>query len=264
MQRLPVCFVPVTVVLLTCGCGLFPALSARGDATGERRRAQLAKVQRVIVIPAFFGTETLSKLDDRKTHPEKGKSDAKLTEYAEQLRSLQTHACEWLLQRVKARTNFRIVPQDELEAALKDLKLMPQTLFQNRGRLKGKSFAAPDRAAVRTLAERLHADAVLLSTLDEPRHNNGAYLFDPLAGITYDSPKVRGKMAFWMLLPDGAEVLHETTEVMHPVSKIGARTFLLTDWTETEDEIIEDFLDELTRYTPLKTIDRKAGAENGR
>jgi hypothetical protein len=264
MQRFPVLFVRMIAVLLLSGSCLFLSLCARADATGERRRAQLAKVQRVVVVPPFLATETLNKLDEQKAHPEKGKPDAKLAEYAGQLRTLETHAREWLTQRVKARTNFEVVAPEEFVAALKALKLTPQTLFQNGGKMKGKGFAAPESVAVRALALRLHADAVLLCTLDEPRRSGGGYLFDPLAGLSYDSPKVRGKMGFWLILPDGKEVLHETTEVLHPVSKIGSRTFLQTDWTETEDEVIEDFLDELTRYTPLKTTGGKPTAERGR
>jgi hypothetical protein len=217
----------------------------------------LAKVQRVIVVPPFFGTETLSKLDAQKEHPGKVAPDAKLIAYGGQLRTIESHVREWLPQRLISRTNFQIVPQEELQAALKDLNLTPHALFQNAGMLKGKTFALPDIAAVRTLAQRLHADAVLLSTLDEPRRDTGTYLFDPLNGLSYDSAKVHGKIAFWFLLPDGTEVLHAYAEVLHPVSKLGSRTFLLADWTETEDEIVEDFLDELTRYTPLKTPDRK-------
>jgi hypothetical protein len=257
MQRFPVPFVRrMTVLLVFISC-LLLSLSAQGDATGDKRRAQLTKVQRVIVVPPFFGTETLSKLDAQTAHPEKARPEARLIEYGKQLRSIENHVREWLPQRVTARTNFQIVPQEELQAALKELNLTPQTLFQNAGMMKGKSFAAPDIAMVRLLAQRLHADAVLLSTLDEPRHNSGAYLFDPLSGVSYDSPKVRGKIGFWLLLPDGTEVMHAYTEVLHPVSKLGSRTFLLTDWTETEDEVVEDFLDELTRYTPLKTPERK-------
>ncbi len=251
-------------VLLAAGSCLFLSVTAQGDAAGEKRRAQLAKVQRVIIVPPFIGTETLSRLDAQKAPPEKGKPDAKLIAYGAQLRSLENHVREWLPQRVKARTNFQIVPTEELEAALKELNLTPQTLFQNAGKMKGRSFAVPDSAGVRALVQRLHADAVLLSTLDEPRHNSGAYLFDPLAGLSYDSPKVRGKIGFWLLLPDSTEALHAYMEVLHPVSKLGSRTFLLIDWTETEDQVIEDFLDELTRYTPLKTPDRRPPAADSR
>lgn len=263
MQRFPVLLFRMMAVLLVCGACVLCSLSARADATGDRRRVQLAKVQRVVLVPPFLGTDTLSKLDDSKAHPEKGVPDAGLREYSGQLRALEAHAREWLPQRVTARTNFQIVPVDELTAALKELKLTPQTLFQNAGKMKGKSFAEPDSTAVRALARLLHADAVLLATLDEPRRNNGGYLFDPLSGVTYDNPKVRGKMGFWLLLPDASEALREYTEVLHPVSKIGRRTFLLADWTETEDQVIENFLDELTRYTPLKTAVRKPTAEKG-
>jgi len=261
MQRFPVLSVRTIAVLLVTGFCLVSSLHARGDATGDKRRAQLAKVQRVLVVPPFFGTETLGKLEAQKADPGKGAPDAKLVAYADQLRTLESHAREWLPQRIKARTNFQIVPSEELQAALKELKLTPQTLFQNAGMMKGKTFALPDNTAVRTLAQRLHADAVLLSTLDEPRQSSGAYQFDPFNGLSYDSPKVQSKIGFWLFLPDGAEVLHQYTEALHPVSRIGSRTFVMPDWTETQDEVIENFLDELTRYTPLKTPERKPGAE---
>ncbi|MCW3099878.1 MAG: hypothetical protein JWL77_5496 [Chthonomonadaceae bacterium] len=264
MRRFPVLFVRMMAVFLVSSSCLLVSLSAQADAAGDKRRAQLAKVQRVIVVPPFFGTETLSKLDAQMAHPEKAKPEARLIEYGKQLRSLENHVREWLPQRVTARTNFQIVPQEELQTALKELNLTPQTLFQNAGMMKGKSFAAPDIAAVRTLAQRLHVDAVLLSTLDEPRQNSGTYLFDPLSGLSYDSPKVRGKIGFWLLLPDGTEVLHAYTEALHPVSKLGSRTFLLADWTETEDEVVEDFLNELTRYMPLKIPEHKPNPANSR
>ncbi len=253
MNIAPILPVRFFAVLLAISLGMSVSAPVRADAAGERRRAQLAKVQRVVVIPPFFGTETLNKIEEQKAHPEKSKPDAKLTEYATQLRSLQDHEKEWLPKRIEARTNFHLVPEAELMAALKELKLTPQSLFQNGGKMKGTSFAPPDAVAVRTLAAHLKADAVLLATMDEPRRNNGGYQFDPLEGLSYDSPKVRGKIGFWLLLPDGTEVLRQAVEVLHPMSKIGSRTYILTDWTETEDQVVEDFLDELTRYIPLKT-----------
>ena len=260
MQRFPVLFVRTIAVFLVSGFCLISALHAWGDATGDKRRTQLAKVQRVIVVPTFFGTETLGKLEYQKANPGKGTPDAKMVGYAVQLRTLESHAREWLPQRIKARTNFLVVPAEELQAALKELKLTPQTLFQNAGMMKGKTFALPDSAMVRALAQRLHADAVLLSTMDEPRQSNGAYQFDPFSGLSYDSPKVQSKIGFWLLLTDGTEALHSYTEALHPVSKIGSRTFVLPDWTETQDEVIENFMDELTRYTSLKTLERKPSA----
>lgn len=263
MQRFPARLVRMMVFVWAVGSSLVSAYCAQADATGDKRRAQLAKVQRVALLPSFWGTDTLSKLEDQKANPDKGRPDAKLVGYAEQLRTLEAHVHKWLPQRLQARTNFQIVPAEELEAALKELKLTPQALFQNGGRMKGKGFADPDSAAVRTLAQRLHADAVLLSTMDEPRQNSGRYQFDPFSGVSYDSPKVRSKIGFWLLLPDATEVLHAYTEIFHPVSRLGSRTFLMVDWTEAEEEVVESFLDELTRYTPLKTTNGKSSGQKG-
>lgn len=257
MQRFSALLVRISIVFGILGLGSTGVLPARADATGEKRKAQLAKVQRVAVLPSLWGTETLRKFDDQKAHPESAQPDAKLTEYAEHLRALETHAREWLPQRLKARTDFQLVPPEEVEAALKELKLTPEALFQNGGRMKGKSFAEPDAAAVRTLAQKLHADAILLSTLDEPRRSNGGLLFDPFVGLAYDAPKVSLKIAFRMLLPDATEIFHSYIEVLHPMTKLGARTFLRADWLETEDQVIENFMDELTRYTPLKTSEKR-------
>ena len=72
MRRFPVLLFHMTAVLLFYGAGPLCSLSARADATGDRRRAQLAKVQRVVLVPPFLGTDTLSRLDDPKARPEKG------------------------------------------------------------------------------------------------------------------------------------------------------------------------------------------------
>jgi len=53
--------------LSPCCCPCWESFPAHGnanaDAVGDRRRAQLATVRRIVVIPPFFGTETLAKAD---------------------------------------------------------------------------------------------------------------------------------------------------------------------------------------------------------
>ena len=175
-----------------------------------------------------------------------------MTQYVGYLKKIEAHVREWLPERVKVRTPFEVVPAEEVAEGLKDLKLTPEKVFQNNGRMRGSKFAAPDAAVVRQVAARLHADAVLLGTLDEPRRSNGKYTFDLLGGIGYDSPSVSCKAGYYLLLADGTEVLFNPIEVMHPLTSLGKRDFVLADWIETEEQVIENFMDELTRYTPVK------------
>ena len=93
---------------------------------------------------------------------------------------------------------------------------------------------------------------MLLGVLDEPRKSNGGYFFDPLSGPGYDSPKVHDKATFDLVLADGTLVLRQTIDVIHPLTRIGTRRFVLADWLETDDQIIEDLMDEITRYTPKR------------
>ena len=226
--------------------------SVRADAVGDRRRAQLAPVKRLVVVPPFFGTETLSKADAVAASPtsEDKKANEKLTKYVGYLRKLEAHAKSELPARVAARTPFHVVPATELAEGLTALKLTPQQLFENGAKLRGTKFAAPNPEAIRRLAAQLHADAVLLCTLDEPRRSTGKYSYDFVTGINYSPASVRSRAAFSIFLADGSKVLTRAVEALHPLSRIGDREYLLADWLEAEEIAIEEFLDELTRYTP--------------
>lgn len=229
---------------------LLPAF-VKADGTGDRRRAQLANVRRIIVMPPFFGTEILSKAEaDAKA--ENARPNEKLQKYAELLRKVESHAKTQLPERIRARTGFQVVPAEEVTEALKELKLTPEQMYQNGGRLRGTKFPPPDPQAIRRLATNLHADAVLLGVMDEPRRSTGKYYYDFLTGINYSPANTRGKAAYSIFLADGTEILTHPVEALHPLSRIGDREYLLADWSETEDLVIENFLDELTRYTPRK------------
>ena len=230
---------------------LAPA-SAAELSTGQKRAA-LANVTRVAIVPAYFGTSTLlgPEPDAKPVSPPKlnAAQEKQQTKYRDYLTKLESAAHKRLPERFAVRTALQIVPDDEIQKALQTLTLTPDRLFQNHGRLRGTRFPAPDAELVRKLAAECHADAVLLDVMDEPRRNNGRVLFDPLAGASWETPDVRSKAAFYLLLRDGTEVLHDFVEALHPVTH-GGRDVLLVDWTEAQDTVIEDFMDELTRYTP--------------
>ncbi len=253
--------------VLTVGMGGL-VLSARvahaTDEAGERKRAALAAVKRLVVVPPFFGTDTLAKAaaleksdaatkdaaDTGARSQSASPADERLKRYAEQLRKLEEKARTRLPERTAARTPYAIVPADELTKALKQLDLSPAALFQNNGRIRNGKMAAPNPEAVRKLAAALHADAILLGTLDEPRKNNGGLDFDPLYGLGMQSPHVLSKGSFYVLRADGSEILHSVLVAFQPRTRIGNREFPLADWQEADALLIEDLMDELTRYTP--------------
>ncbi len=223
-----------------------PAPPRRETGT-ERKKRLLANARKILVAPPFFGVP-----------PADAKTDAKLTDaqrkqqtrYREYLGKLEASAREHLPLRLTARTALKITPSAEADDALKTLGLTPQSLFQNGGMMRRTTFPLPNREAVKRFAAQTKADAVLLTVLDAPRRDNGRVLFDPLSGLSGEPPKVRSKAAFYLLLPDGAEVLRDYVEALQPVTpgSGGGRDYLLIDWTEAQDVTIEDFLDELCRY----------------
>jgi hypothetical protein len=247
--------------LLACGCALLfvSALQPGGaDTTTEKKRALMAKVKRVVIVPPFFATDTLTKAEPgRKPAPNEGNQsapsppvDPRLTEYAGQLRKLTEHVATRLPARAGARTPFTVVPAEEVAAALKALDWTPEKLFQNGGRMRGTRYPLPAPEAVKQLAARLHADAVLLTALDEPRRNGNHLVFNLITGMDYRTAQVEACGGFNVVMADGTVALTDDLAVVHPLTHIGNRQFLMVDWTEAEDVMVEDLMDEWTRYTP--------------
>ena len=225
-----------------------PKSKANAKETGtERNKRLLANVRRLVLAPPYFGVPTPDVKSDSKTTDAQRKEQARYRDY---LRKLETSAREHLPLRLAARTKFQIAPLTEADAALTILMLTPQNLFQNGGLMRGTKFPLPNSDAVKRFAAQTKADAVLLTVLDAPRRDNGRILFDPLAGLSGEPPKVRSKAAFYLLLPDGTEILRDYVEALQPVTPGGRRDYLLIDWTEAQDITLEDFMDELSRYAP--------------
>ena len=221
----------------------------RKETGTERKKRLLANVRRLVVVAPYFGVP----LPDAKTDPKMTDAQRKQQErYRDYLRKLEASAREHLPLRLAARTMFQIVPLAEADDALKALTLTPQSLFQNSGLMRGTNFPLPNAENVARFAAQSKADAVLITVLDAPRRDNGRVLFDPLTGLSGEPPKVRSKAAFYLLLPDGAEVLRDYVEALQPVTSGSGhgRDYLLIDWTEAQDVTLEDFMDELSRYAP--------------
>ncbi len=254
------------VCLALCVAVAATSTSSHADAAGDKKRAQLLNVKRLLVIPGVSSVPILSencqpqkpgksieKKREPKTQPDEKQSvRAALADYLENLHKLERNAQEKLPARAAARTPYEVVKSDEVARALMILKTTPPELFQSGGRLNSKKFDMPDPEQVKRIATLVHADAVLLGVLDEPRKSNGGYYFDPVSGPGYDSPKVHDKATFDLMLADGTLVLRETIDVVHPLTRIGARQFVVADWIETDDQIIEDLMNEVTRYTPKR------------
>ena len=217
------------------------------DGAADRLRHELAPVRRVAVLPAFFGATTAT---DDGTENQKQGEEPKRKEYLADLQTLADHEKMQMPGRVEARTPFKVTAASEVCAALRDAKLTPEKMFQNEGRIRNMKFSPPDPIAVKEIANRLHVDALILTTLDAPHRTNGQYYVD-VYGLNYDAAHARAKAAFFVVLADGTEVFHDYVEALHPVTRSsGSRSYIMADWTEAEDTVVEDFLDELSRYTP--------------
>ncbi len=248
-----------------------------GDRNADSKRVQLAHIRRVVVIPPFFGTDTIARAapppgatlpqtDTKEPEPRprannaralasgdpRNPIDPKLTRYAEQLRKLQDAARAYLPQRLAKRAGFDVVPPEETANALRTLGLTPQQMFMDEGRVKNTKFPLPLPDAIRKVSEALHADAVVLGVLDEPRRASGKYMYDPLYGFSYEPGFAEAHAGFYLMLPEGTEGLHGYMRVRNPTSREGRREFVLADWSDAQDLMIENLMDEWTYYTPKK------------
>lgn len=231
---------------------------AAADGAGERKKQMLAPVKRVVVVPFTFGTPTLhggkpptvegSEPPANRPPLQTGPAMTR-PRYEGFLRSLEARIRTQLPARLTDRTPYTVAAPADVDSAMKELNIENGALFLNGGLMKGTKFDLPNPAAVAKLAAALHADAVLLGSMDEPRKADGHYYLD-LGGLGYESAHVMSKAGFFLLSADGTEILHDFVEVMHPLTRIGRRQFLLADWTDAEDQVVEEFLDEMTRYTP--------------
>ena len=240
-----------------------------GDKNTDKKRQQLAHIKRLAVISPFFGTDTLAKAAEAETgaKPEAAQNDgakrdtrrranksdpARLAQYAGYLQKLQDDAQVYLPQRLGKRTGLEILNGESVANALKTLQVTPEKLFENNGRIKGTKFPLPLAAAMRQVADALHADAIVLGVLDEPRRANGKYLFDPFSGFSYEPGYVETHGGFYLMLPEGGEGLHGYMRVRNPMSKAGGREFVLADWIDAQELMIENMMDEWTYLLPKK------------
>ena len=219
----------------------------RKETGTERKRRLLANVQRLVVAPPYFGVPSPDSKAEAKMTDAQRKQQGRYRDY---LRKLEASAREHLPLRLASRTPFQVAPPTEADDALITLALTPQNFFQNGGLMRGTTFPTPNVDAVKRFAAQTKADAVLLTVLDAPRRDNGRVLFDPLGGLSGEPPKVNSKAAFYLFLPDGSEILRDFVEAFQPVTPGGQRDYLLIDWTQAQDITLEDFMDELSRYTP--------------
>ena len=246
-------YVSIAILLLT------ENQHCRADGKADKIRAFLKSVHSVGIAHPMIGTETLAKYSEAVLHKEQAKildTDLKLTpklnEYASALKKIESTFQNKLPERFSARTSYSLVEESKLKDNLKELELTPSKLFVREEKIKNRRFPTIDKVNCKRLIEALKVDALLIAMIDEPRRNSEHYYFEPLSGFNFRPSNVQIRACFWLVAPDGNPVLISPIEVLHPLSKIGKREYLMADWIEAEELAIENFLDELTLYTPEK------------
>ncbi len=256
-RKLPILLLRGAVAL----CLVPLPISSSSAQSTEEKRSMLASVKRVVVVAPFFGTSTLLGEEPPKagktkprppSPPPTAEQERQRQTYLEYLHKIEAKMEEHLPSRLQKRTSLAMVTQEQVKEAFKALDMTPQKLFQSGGKIKNTKFPQGESEMLAKLTRQLKADAILLLVLDEPRRTNGA-LYASGLGFYYESAHVRAKGGFSLYLADGKRVLQEPVEVLHPLTKIGKKEFLLTDWMEAHEQLIENFMDELVRYVPPKT-----------
>lgn len=259
-------FVRLAVVLL----GLWASLGgltvgtkeARADKPGERKRALLAPIRRIVLVPPFFVEMPAERPQARPrrantTDTEDERKKAREL-YHEALKTLEIEAQKRLPERFANRVPFQIVPAKETACALARLEHAPRMLLQGKKPERGQRFPVFQADTLRALMEIAKADAVLLMALEEPTTEDERPIFDGFQVWTRRA-RVRCRATFAIYLADGREAFFETLQAAQPRTRQPrlsrevpppSRDYVIIDWRETQELLIENFLDELTRYTP--------------
>lgn len=249
-----------TVSLLAILCPAILSTPADSDVPKEKKRSLLASVHRIAVIPLFYGADAAKSAANKKKSAQGEKPAPKLSAAQEtrrntfqaQRQELLSHANERLPERVATRLPYEVLSKEETNAALAELKLKPEDLFKESGVTRGTKFPLPLPEQVKKLAVRMKVDAVIVGVLDDPRYDNGHYYFDPLYGVNYESGHVNSRAGFYFMLANGTEILHAYMSVKNPLTPPQGRDYRLADWTDAQELMIENMMDEWTQFTPTK------------
>ncbi len=250
---------------LVCLSLTMQAARASSDVPKEKKRSVLATVHRIAVVPLFYGADA-AKLAGEKVAADKNKSApseksvpklspeqvVRRKSFLRQRQELLSHANTRLPERAGARLPYAVLSREETMAALAELKQKPEDLFKEGGATRGTKFPFPLADQVRKLAAQLKVDALILGVLDEPRYDNGHYYFDPFYGVNYETGHVKSRAGFYFMLADGTEILHAYMEVKNPLTPPEGRDYRLADWTDAQELMIENMMDEWTQFTPSK------------
>ncbi len=207
--------------------------------TAAQQQAALAAIHSIAVIPPFFGVPA-SALP-------RGKSPAQTTAlqaaYLHTLKKLQEVAVVRLSQRIASRLSLKIAPGKTVNQILQSEHLTARELFDQHGAITGGRYPKLNLKACGHLCERLHVDAVLVTDLDGPQRIGGHYVFVPLQGSGYEPSHVVSSGEFNVVNQNGELVLTSSETVQHPATRIGAQQFILADWLEAQNLLIENFMD---------------------
>ncbi len=168
------------------------------------------------------------------------------------LKTLMSHINKRLLQRITARTPYVMDDGHESIMALGVLQISPASLFLPVKSRRDPKALVVNSSAIESLESKLQVDAIVLEVLDAPRRIDGHYVYNALEGFGRVPSHVSTQGVFFVCTKDGLTAFRDPLTVDHPLTQIGGRQFLLEDWEEAENLMIEDFLDDWTRYTPDK------------
>jgi hypothetical protein len=220
---------------------ILPAIlvSATPQLQPKEQRLILGTIHTIAVVPPFFGIPA--------TALPRGKTPAETAilqlAYKSALHRLQNDAEQRLPARIASRLGLKLIPAETTAAALSNRHLSARQLFLKGGEINGGTYPKLNLHLCASLCASLHADALVVTDFDGPQRIGGHYVFVPLQGSGYEPSHVVSRAQFNLVTANGVLALYSNETVQHPATRIGAEQFILPDWLEAQNLLIETFMD---------------------
>ena len=179
--------------------------------------------------------------------------------HARTLQTLTATLQTALPESIAAGRTYQVIPEGDVQAALRKLRWQSRDLFQLRGKPAQGKFPAPDLKHIQKLAQLLHVDGVIVSTMREPASvGDGLRLPYELWMVNPFDLGVRRRTAHvlsprvqaFLITAEGKTAWQDEQAADHPRSTPRTLNTLLVDWQEATEQVAQQLADSLNRLPP--------------
>ena len=193
------------------------------------------------------------------TKPAAAVTEADKSFHTRTLQTLTATLQTALPESIAAGRTYQVLPDGDVQAALRQLRWQSRDLFQFQGKPTQGKFPAPDLKHIQKFAQLLHVDGVLVSAMREPASvGDGLRLPYELWMVNPFDLGVRRRTAHvlsprvqaFLITAEGKTAWQDEQAADHPRSTPRTLNTLLVDWQEATEQVAQQLADSLNRLPP--------------